>query len=135
MARRAALAITLVLVVAGCSKLREPLPKAGLVASAPAATPSAHAAVAAGYGVSVGTLVILSWACFNAAPGATNSAQALLVLQILFLGLPTVLLILSAVALNKYPLGSARHAEVRAALAAREKAALDAAPRVAEEGA
>lgn len=89
----------------------------------------------AGYAVSVGTLIILSWAGFNEAPGATNSDQALMVLQVLFLGLPTVLLILSAVALNKYPLGSVRHAEVRAALEAREKAALDGAPPVAEEGA
>ena len=49
MERRGALVIPLLLVVAGCSKLREPLRKAGLVASAPAATPSAQAAVPAGY--------------------------------------------------------------------------------------
>jgi Na+/melibiose symporter-like transporter len=34
---------------------------------------------------------------------------------------PTVLLAASAFVLNRYPLGAARHAEVRAALEARDK--------------
>lgn len=49
MARCAALAVALVLVAPACSKLREPLRKAGIVAKAPAATPSPAPAAGAGY--------------------------------------------------------------------------------------
>ncbi|CAN5240739.1 MFS transporter [soil metagenome] len=76
-----------------------------------------------GYAISVGVLIILGWVGFNEAPGAANGAVALNTLQILFLAVPTVLLALSALVLNKYPLGEKRHAEVRAALEARDKAA------------
>lgn len=76
-----------------------------------------------GYAISVGVLIILGWVGFDEAPGAANSSIALNTLQILFLAVPTVLLAVSAVVLNKYPLGGARHAEVRAALEARDKTA------------
>jgi Na+/melibiose symporter-like transporter len=76
-----------------------------------------------GYAISVGVLIILGWVGFNEAPGAANSPIALNTLQILFLAVPTVLLAVSALVLNKYPLGEKRHAEVRAALEARDKTA------------
>ena len=76
-----------------------------------------------GYAISVGVLIILGQVGFNETPGAANSTLALNTLQILFLAVPTVLLALSALVLNKYPLGGKRHSEVRAALEARDKAA------------
>jgi len=88
-----------------------------------------------GYAISVGSLIILSLVGFKEAPGAHNSDMALWTLQGLFLALPTLLLILSAIALIKYPLNSARHAVVRAALEARDRDALDATAQPAQEGA
>jgi Na+/melibiose symporter-like transporter len=73
-----------------------------------------------GYAISVGVLIILGRVGFDEAPGATNSPLALTTLQILFLAVPTVLLAASAFVLNRYPLGAARHAEVRASLEARD---------------
>ncbi|MCC6897783.1 MAG: bifunctional nuclease family protein [Polyangiaceae bacterium] len=49
MARCAALVVALVLVAPACSKLREPLRKAGIVAKAPTATPSPTPAAGPGY--------------------------------------------------------------------------------------
>jgi Na+/melibiose symporter-like transporter len=73
-----------------------------------------------GYAISVGVLIILGRVGFDEAPGAANSSLALTTLQILFLAVPTVLLAASAFVLNRYPLGAARHAEVRASLEARD---------------
>ncbi len=75
-----------------------------------------------GYAISVGVLIILGWVGFDQAVGAVNTPTALTTLTVLFLAVPTVLLVLSAVALKAYPLGAARHAEVRAALAERDAA-------------
>ena len=86
-----------------------------------------------GYAVSVGVLTILSWVRFNDAPGAANSPTALLTLEVLFIAVPTVLLVLSAIALHKYPLNAKRHAEVRHQLAERDRAALDATAQVIAE--
>jgi Na+/melibiose symporter-like transporter len=72
-----------------------------------------------GYAISIGSLSILDWVGFVDKPGAHNSDTSLLVLQLLFLALPTLLLVLSAWALRKYPLNLKRHAEIRAALDAR----------------
>jgi Na+/melibiose symporter-like transporter len=72
-----------------------------------------------GYAISVGSLILLGWAGFNKAPGAINTGTALIVLQVMFLAVPAVLLVLSALTLNRYPLNAKRHAEVRAALEAR----------------
>lgn len=77
-----------------------------------------------GYAISVGVLIILGRVGFDEAPGAANSQLALTTLQILFLAVPTVLLIASAFVLNRYPLGATRHAEVRAGLEARDKNAV-----------
>jgi Na+/melibiose symporter-like transporter len=77
----------------------------------------------AGYAISVGTLIILGWVQYNQTPGAANSALALTTLQVLFLAVPTVLLVASALALKAYPLNAVRHAQVRAELAVRDAAA------------
>jgi Na+/melibiose symporter-like transporter len=69
-----------------------------------------------GYAISIGSFTLLQLAGFNDAVGAHNSAQAVLALQILFIAVPTVLLVISAFVLRGYPLGPKRHAEVRAAL-------------------
>ncbi|MDP3800659.1 MFS transporter [Brevundimonas sp.] len=80
-----------------------------------------------GYAISVGVLIILGWVGFDQTPGAANTSVALTTLTALFLAVPTVLLFASAWALNKYPLGGERHAEVRARLAERDAAAAAAA--------
>ncbi|MBX7247749.1 MAG: MFS transporter [Caulobacteraceae bacterium] len=78
-----------------------------------------------GYAFSVGSLILLDWAGFDEAPGAENGQVALWTLEGLFIAVPTGLLVLSAIALNKYPLNAAAHAEVRRKLAERDGAALD----------
>jgi Na+/melibiose symporter-like transporter len=74
-----------------------------------------------GYAISVGSLVILEWAGFQE-HAAAQPPSALITLQLLFLALPTLLLVLAAWALRKYPLTLQRHAEIRAALEARTAA-------------
>ena len=76
-----------------------------------------------GAAVTVGVLIILGWVGFDQTPGAANTSTALTTLTALFLAVPTVLLFASAWALNKYPLGGERHAEVRTRLAERDAAA------------
>ncbi|AQR62096.1 MFS transporter [Brevundimonas sp. LM2] len=75
-----------------------------------------------GYAISVGVLILLAWVGFDQAPGAANSPTALTTLTLLFLALPTGLLVLSAVVLRAYPLTAARHAQVRAGLAEKDTA-------------
>jgi len=72
-----------------------------------------------GYAVSVLTFAGLQMVGFDPAVGGENSSQALMWLQILFAGLPALCLVLAALALYRYPLDQARHAEIRAALDAR----------------
>ncbi len=72
-----------------------------------------------GYAVSVLTFAGLRMAGFDPGLGGENSGQALMWLQIMFAGLPALCLLLAAVALHRYPLDQARHAEIRAALEAR----------------
>jgi Na+/melibiose symporter-like transporter len=76
-----------------------------------------------GYAISVGSLVILKASGFDEAKGAGNGETALATLQVLFIVLPTLLLLTAAWALHRYPLTSKRHAEIRAALEARDAAA------------
>ncbi len=76
-----------------------------------------------GYAISVGSLWILSQAGFNDKTHAANDPFPLMVLQVLFIVLPTLLLAASAWSLVKYPLTLKRHAEIREALEAREQAA------------
>lgn len=76
-----------------------------------------------GYAVSVGAFAVLEWIGFDPAPGAVNDPGVILGLQWLFIAVPVVLLLISAVVLRLYPLTPERHAEVRAALAARDEEA------------
>ena len=76
-----------------------------------------------GYAVSVGSLVILSAAGFDGKPHLRYAPTAFPTLEILFVVVPTLLLALAALPLRGYPLGPARHAEIRAALEARDAAA------------
>src|SRR5690606_37876770 len=72
-------------------------------------------------GVATGpiTYAILGLTGFNAAAGAANSGTALLTLEALFIGLPILLCVLTALSLHNYPLDERRQAEVAAAIAAR----------------
>ncbi|MBX9461012.1 MAG: MFS transporter [Brevundimonas sp.] len=72
-----------------------------------------------GYAVSVLTFAGLQMAGFDPGLGGDNSGPALMWLQIMFAGLPALCLMLAALALHRYPLDQARHAEIRAALEAR----------------
>jgi GPH family glycoside/pentoside/hexuronide:cation symporter len=76
-----------------------------------------------GYAISVGSLVILDYAGFEETLGTANGPNARLALQILFIVLPTLLLVASAWTLRGYLLTPKRHAEIRAALEARDAAA------------
>ncbi len=69
-----------------------------------------------GYAISIGCFSLLALFGFDDKPGAHNSDQAILALQILFIGAPTILLAIAAWVLRGYPLSPARHAEIRAAL-------------------
>lgn len=74
-----------------------------------------------GYALSVGiTYVALDAVGFQATEGATNSAQSLLGLTVLFVALPAALSFGAGLWLLRYPLTAARHAAVREALAAKE---------------
>ncbi len=75
-----------------------------------------------GYAVSVLTFAGLRMAGFDPALGGDNSGLALMWLQIMFAGLPALCLLLAALALRRYPLDRGRHAEIRAALEARDGA-------------
>ena len=75
-----------------------------------------------GYAISIGCLPLLAQAGFSDKPGAHNSDQAILALEILFIAVPTVLLAIASVVLRGYPLGPNRHAEIRAALEAEQPA-------------
>lgn len=67
---------------------------------------------------------VLGWVGFQAAPPpGGNSAQSLLVLQVLFIAAPAVLFLLAVLVLRNYPLTPARHDAIRAELAARESKA------------
>ena len=61
------------------------------------------------------TFVILDGLGFDA-KAAHNSPEALMGLQVLFIGAPALLSLLSAVVILGYPLDARRHAEIRAAL-------------------
>jgi Na+/melibiose symporter-like transporter len=76
-----------------------------------------------GYAVSVGSLMILQAAGFSDKPHAYNRPEAIYTLEFLFIAAPTLLLLLAVWPLANYPLGPRRHAEIRAALEARDAAA------------
>lgn len=76
-----------------------------------------------GYAISIGCFNLLALAGFDDHPGAKNSEQAILALEVLFIAVPTILLASAAIVLRGYPLGPRRHAEIQAALEARDAAA------------
>jgi Na+/melibiose symporter-like transporter len=76
-----------------------------------------------GYAVSVGSLVLLQAAGFDGHRHAHYEPTAFPTLIALFVVAPTLLLALAAWPLKAYPLGPERHAEIRAALEARDAAA------------
>jgi Na+/melibiose symporter-like transporter len=76
-----------------------------------------------GYAISVGSLVILDASGFSETKGAANAPEALWTLQALFIVLPTLLIFAAAWVLRGYPLSPKRHAEIRAALEARDASA------------
>jgi Na+/melibiose symporter-like transporter len=61
------------------------------------------------------TFMVLAWLGFDP-KAAGNSAEALTGLQLLFIGLPSLLAVLAAFVVLRYPLTAARHAEIRAEL-------------------
>ncbi len=69
-----------------------------------------------GYAFSVFTLWVLGNLGFDNRLGTHNSPQALMWLQIFFIGLPVVFLLLGALAMRGYDLKPARHAQILAAL-------------------
>jgi len=75
-------------------------------------------------GVATGpiTYAILGLVGFNAAAGAANAPTALLTLEVLFIGFPIALCVLTALSLRNYPLDEKRQAEVAAAIEARHSA-------------
>lgn len=74
-----------------------------------------------GYAASVLTFTALQFAGFEPSRGAANSEASLIWLQILFAVLPALCLAAAALVLRGYPLTQERHAEIRAALEARNK--------------
>lgn len=72
-----------------------------------------------GFAISAVALFILGSVNFEIERGTRNSPEALMTLQVLFLGAPFLLLVISAWVLNGYPLSPKRHAEIRAALEAK----------------
>lgn len=76
-----------------------------------------------GYALSVGAFAVLEWIGFDPSPGAANARAVIVGLEWLFIAAPVVLLIVSAAVLRIYPLDAARHAVIRAELAARDGSA------------
>ena len=78
-----------------------------------------------GQALSVGlTFVLLDAIGFRAAPGVASSQQAVAGLTMLYIGLPALLSAAAAIAILRYPLTAARHAEIRLALEIRDHEAV-----------
>ena len=73
-----------------------------------------------GYAFSVFTLAVLGALGFDNKLGTANSPQALLWLQIFFIGLPVLFLVLGAAAMRGYDLTPQRHREILAQLKSRD---------------
>lgn len=76
-----------------------------------------------GYAISVGSLILLKAFGFDGKPHATYPPLAFPALEVLFIAVPTFLLLSAIWPLSNYPLSSKRHAEILAALEARAGAA------------
>jgi Na+/melibiose symporter-like transporter len=68
------------------------------------------------------TYAILGFSGFDAGAGAANMPTALLMLSVLFIGVPIVLCVLAALTLQNYPIDETRQAELAAAIAKRHSA-------------
>ena len=78
-----------------------------------------------GYALAVGISFIgLDMVGFHAVSGMQNSASALLGLQIFYVGVPGLLGLFAAIVVLGYRLDGPRHAQIRAALAVRDAAAV-----------
>ena len=78
-----------------------------------------------GYALAVGVSFIgLDMVGFHAVSGMQNSASALLGLQIFYVGVPGLLGLFAAIVVLGYRLDGPRHAQIRAALALRDGAAV-----------
>jgi Na+/melibiose symporter-like transporter len=73
-----------------------------------------------GYAFSVGAFAALEWMGFDPEPGAVNTPAVIDGLSWLFIAVPGVLLILTALVVRLYPLTEERHLAVRNELKARE---------------
>ncbi|MDV6329373.1 MFS transporter [Asticcacaulis sp. 201] len=73
-----------------------------------------------GYAISALTITLLGWLHFNVKEPSASPPEALMWVEIFFIGLPVVFLILGAVAMLRYNLTPARHAEIMAGLKAKE---------------
>lgn len=69
-----------------------------------------------GYAISVGTFIALQQIGFDASIGAVNTPDVIGWLTGIFVGVPMVLLLISALVLRGYPLDQARHARIRSDL-------------------
>jgi Na+/melibiose symporter-like transporter len=73
-----------------------------------------------GYAISALTITILGALHFNVKSPKDSPADALMWVEIFFIGLPVIFLILGAVSMLRYKLTPARHAEIMAQLKAKE---------------
>ncbi|WP_155913744.1 MFS transporter [Asticcacaulis sp. AC466] len=73
-----------------------------------------------GYAISALTITLLGWLHFNVKEPSASPPEALMWVEIFFIGLPVVFLVLGAVAMLRYNLTPARHAEIMAGLKAKE---------------
>lgn len=75
-----------------------------------------------GYALAALTFLPLGMAGFDQADGARQTAQALDMLTILFVGLPIAVLLIASWVIYSFPLDKERQQQIRAQLEARDKA-------------
>ncbi len=73
-----------------------------------------------GYAISALTITILGWLHFNVKQPSASPPDALMWVEIFFIGLPVIFLILGALSMMRYSLTPARHAEIMALLKAKD---------------
>jgi Na+/melibiose symporter-like transporter len=73
-----------------------------------------------GYAISALTITILGWLHFNVKQPSASPPDALMWVEIFFIGLPVIFLILGALSMMRYSLTPARHAEIMAQLKAKD---------------
>jgi Na+/melibiose symporter-like transporter len=73
-----------------------------------------------GYAISALTITILGWLHFNVKQPSASPPDALMWVEIFFIGLPVIFLILGALSMMRYSLTPARHAEIMAQLKAND---------------